>query len=112
MATTTASLHHFDMRWDQRSAVTVVMANKGYPGIYVKGDVIRNLEVAEQTDDCYVFHAGTARDNKGDVIADGGRVLTVTALGNDTASARKNAYEVVTKITWDTCFYRSDIGNV
>ena len=112
MATTTASLHHFDMRWDQRSAVTVVMANKGYPGNYEKGDVIRNLEVAERTDDCYVFHAGTARDNKGDVIAVGGRVLTVTALGDDTASARKVAYEVVTKIAWDTCLYRSDIGNV
>ena len=112
MATTTASLHHFDMRWDQRPAVTVVMANKGYPGNYEKGSVIRNLEVAERTDDCYVFHAGTARDNKGGVIAVGGRVLTVTALGDDTASARKVAYEVVTKIAWDTCLYRSDIGNV
>jgi phosphoribosylamine--glycine ligase len=112
MATTTASLHHFDMRWDQRSAVTVVMANKGYPGNYEKGDVIRNLEVAEQTYDCHVFHAGTARDNNGDLIAVGGRVLTVTALGDDTASARKDAYEVVTKIAWNTCFYRSDIGNV
>ncbi len=110
MATATASLHHFDMRWDQRPAVTVVMANKGYPGNYEKGGVIRNLEVAEQTDDCYVFHAGTARANNGDLIAVGGRVLAVTALGDDTASARKNAYEVVTKIDWDNNFYRSDIA--
>ena len=48
----------------------------------------------------------------GDLIAVGGRVLTVTALGDDTASARKNAYEVVTKIAWDNSFYRSDIANV
>ncbi len=112
MATTTASLHHFDMRWDQRSAVTVVMANKGYPGNYEKGSIIRNLEAAEKMDDCYVFHAGTARAGNGDLIAVGGRVLAVTALGDDTASARKNAYEVVAKIDWDNGFFRSDIAKI
>ena len=112
MATTTASLHHFDMRWDQRTAVTVVMANKGYPGNYEKGSVIRNLEMVEQTADCYVFHAGTARANNGDLIAVGGRVLAVTALGDDPASARKNAYGGVVKIDWDNGFYRSDIAKI
>ena len=112
MATTTASLHHFDMRWDRRSAVTVVMANKGYPGIYEKGSVIRNLEAVEQTIDCYVFHAGTARASNGDLIAVGGRVLAVTALGDDLASARKDAYKGVAKIDWDNGFYRSDIAKI
>jgi phosphoribosylamine--glycine ligase len=112
MATTTASLHYFDMRWDQRFAVTVVMANKGYPENYEKGSIIRNLEVAEQTVDCYVFHAGTARANTGDLIAVGGRVLAVTALGDDPASARKNAYEVVAKIDWNRGFYRRDIAKI
>ena len=112
MATTTSSLNHFDMRWDQRYAVTVVMANKGYPGKYEKGSVIQNLEMVEQTADCYVFHAGTARANNGDLIAVGGRVLAVTALGDDPANARKNAYELVAKINWDNSFYRSDIAKI
>ena len=112
MATTTAGLHHFDMRWDQRSAVTVVMANKGYPAKYEKGSVIRNLDVVEQTADCYVFHAGTERTNNGDLIAVGGRVLAVTALGVNPENARKNAYEGVAKIDWDNGFYRSDIAKI
>jgi phosphoribosylamine--glycine ligase len=112
LATTTVSLNHFDMRWDQRSAVTVVMANKGYPGSYEKGSIIRGLKAAEQTADCYVFHAGTARADNGDLIAVGGRVLAVTALGNDAASARKNAYEGVARIDWDNGFYRSDIAQI
>ena len=112
MATTTGSLHHFDMRWDRRFAVSVVMANKGYPENYEKGSIIRNLEVAEQTADCYVFHAGTARNSTGDLIAVGGRVLAVTALGDDLASARKDAYKGVAKIDWDNGFYRSDIAKI
>ncbi len=112
LATTTVSLNHFDMRWDQRSAVTVVMANKGYPGSYEKGSIIRGLKVAEQTADCYVFHAGTARADNGDLIAVGGRVLAVTALGDDAASARKKAYEGVARIDWDNGFYRSDIAKI
>ncbi len=112
LATTTASLHHFDMRLDQRSAVTIVMANKGYPGSYKKGSVIRNLKDAEQIAECYVFHAGTALADNGDLIAVGGRVLTVTALGNDVASARANAYNGVAKIDWDNGFYRNDIAKL
>ncbi len=112
MATTTASLHHFDMRWDQRSTVTIVMASKGYPGNYEKGSVIRNLEVVEQNADCFIFHAGTARAKNDDLIAVGGRVLAVTALGDDLASARKNAYEGVAKIDWDNSFYRGDIAKI
>jgi len=112
LATTTASLHHFDMRWDTRAAVTVVMANKGYPGSYEKGSVIRDVDAAETVADCYVFHAGTALADNGDLIAVGGRVLAVTALGDDAASARRHAYEAVAKINWQNGFYRNDIAKI
>ena len=110
LATTTTSLHHFNMRWDQRSAVTVVMASKGYPGKHEKGSVIRNLEAVEQSANCYVFHAGTALADNGDLIAVGGRVLAITALGDDAVLARNNAYYGVAKIDWNRGFYRSDIA--
>jgi phosphoribosylamine--glycine ligase len=110
LATTNASLHHFDMRWDPRAAVTVVMASKGYPGGYEKGSVIRAIDAAETVPDCNVFHAGTARADNGDLIAVGGRVLAVTALGDDAETARRNAYAGVAKIDWQGGFYRSDIA--
>ena len=110
LATTNASLHHFDMRWDPRAAVTVVMASKGYPGSYEKGSVIRAIDAAETVPDCNVFHAGTALADNGDLIAVGGRVLAVTALGDDAETARRNAYAGVAKIDWQGGFYRSDIA--
>ena len=110
LATTSASLHHFDMRWDQRFAVTVVMANKGYPRSYEKGSIIRDLEAAEQDTDCYVFQAGTERAENGDLIAVGGRVLALTALGHDIASARKKAYEGISRVEWGNGYYRNDIA--
>ena len=110
LATTNASLHHFDMRWDPRAAVTVVMASKGYPGSYEKGSVIRAIDAAETVPDCNVFHAGTALAENGDLFAVGGRVLAVTALGDDAETARRNAYAGVAKIDWQGGFYRSDIA--
>ena len=86
------------------------MANRGYPGKYEKNSVIRNLEDAEEDANCYVFHAGTARADNGALLAIGGRVLAITALGNDVASARKRAYEGVAKIDWSNGFYRKDIA--
>ena len=110
LATTSVSLHHFDMRWDQRFAVTVVMANKGYPRSYEQGSIIRDLEAAEQDTDCYVFQAGTERAENGDLIAVGGRVLALTALGHDIASARKKAYEGISRVEWGNGYYRNDIA--
>lgn len=112
LATTTQSLGHFDMRWDSRAAVTVVMASKGYPGSYKTGSVIGNLDAAENGVDRIVFHAGTGRDAAGRLIATGGRVLAVTALGEDAATARQNAYDSVAKIDWPDGFYRSDIARL
>lgn len=93
--------------WDPRPALGVVMAAGGYPGDYRKGDVISGLDVQEA--DCKVFQAGTAL-KEGAVVTDGGRVLCVTALGEDIAQAQKQAYAALKYIHWDDAFCRSDIG--
>lgn len=108
LAATDGGLGHFDMRWDEANAVTIVMATKGYPGVYEKGSAIHNCE--NNDPDCIVFHAGTARDDQGQLIATGGRVLAVTGMGIDATSARKKAYEAVGKIDWPEGFYRNDIA--
>ncbi len=99
------------MRWDSRHAVTVVMANQGYPGAYKKGSVIKNIEMADNQTDQLVFHAGTASDANGHLTAVGGRVLAVTGLGDSQDLARATAYEAVAKIDWPEGFYRRDIAS-
>ena len=110
LATTNNSLAHFDMRWDSRSAVTVVIANQGYPGAYSKGSAIKNIEAADNQHDQFVFHAGTALDASGQLVASGGRVLAVTGLADSVADARARAYDAVAKIDWPEGFYRRDIA--
>jgi phosphoribosylamine--glycine ligase len=95
-------------RWDDRVALGVVMAARGYPGSYAKGQVIRGLP-SHDTPDCKVFHAGTVEKN-GDVVTAGGRVLCVTALGEDVRAAQARAYEVVRGIEWEGRYFRNDIG--
>ena len=111
LATINKSLGHFDMRWDSRHAVTVVMANQGYPGTYNKGSAIRNIAAADNQNDQLVFHAGTALDANGQVTAVGGRVLAVTGLGDTAEAARAKAYDAVAQIDWPEGFYRRDIAN-
>ena len=110
MACVDGALGHFTLRWDDRSAVTVVMASKGYPGSYEKGTPIAQLDAAAAMDDVLIFHAGTGRADDGSIIATGGRVLNVTALGEDAASARTAAYKAVAAIDWPGGFYRTDIA--
>lgn len=95
--------------WDPRAALGVVLAAEGYPSSTRKGDAIEGLDAAQQ-DNVKVFHAGTALDPDGQVRTNGGRVLCVCALGNDTAGAQASAYEGVARIRWDGMHYRSDIG--
>jgi len=97
--------------WDARPSVGVVACAGGYPGDYRKGDVIDGLRQAGEVDDVVVFHAGTT-EKDGDVVTSGGRVLCVTALGDDVESARANAYEGYDKIRWEDKFARRDIGLV
>ena len=109
LATVDGLLDKFDLRWREETALTVVMAAKGYPGAYRKGSVIGGLEAAGAEPDVEIFHAGTARE--GDkIIAAGGRVLNVTALGGSVAEAQARAYRAVDKIDWPEGFCRRDIG--
>jgi phosphoribosylamine--glycine ligase len=95
-------------RWRAEAALTVVMAAKGYPGAPEKGGVISGLEDAGR--EALVFHAGTARDPAGRLVAAGGRVLCVTATGEDVAQAQARAYAAVDRIDWPGGFCRRDIG--
>jgi phosphoribosylamine--glycine ligase len=101
---------HPDLEWDPRPAVCVVMASAGYPGEYEKGHPIRGLEEAAKLPDVKVFHAGTTRRN-GQVVTNGGRVLGVTALGNDISAAKLKAYQAVKAIRWDGAWCRKDISD-
>lgn len=94
--------------WHDGTALTVVMASKGYPGDYEKGTPIAGLEAAE-ADGAKVFHAGTGL-NDGQLVATGGRVLNVTAVADDAQTARDKAYAAISKIEWDNGFYRNDIA--
>ena len=98
------------LEWDPRPAVCVVMASEGYPGEYEKGKVIRGLAEAEALENVKVFHAGTKLLD-GDVVTDGGRVLGVTALGDDIAHAKLRAYQAVKKIRFDGAWCRKDISD-
>ena len=98
-----------EAEWDGRTALTVVMASKGYPGSYEKNTVIEGIEDAEKTG-TLVFHAGTSRSELGALLATGGRVLNITGFGDSVTQAQKAAYEGVAKIRWNNGFTRSDIG--
>lgn len=107
-ATIDGALDRVRIEWDDRAAVTVVMASGGYPDKYDTGKPITGLETAA-SDDVHIFHAGTRREN-GAVFTAGGRVLAVTALGETVAAARKRAYDTVSRIHFDGCHYRRDIA--
>ena len=94
--------------WDPRCAIGVVLAAGGYPGNYSKGTPIHGLDAA-QPDNIKVFHAGTAHSD-GQVVTSGGRVLCVTALGSDIATAQADCYRAVAKISWEGMTLRHDIG--
>ena len=102
-------LRNFDLRWYPDAALTVVMAAKGYPGDYQRGSVIEGLDEAAQVEGVEIFHAGT-RAEGGKMLANGGRVLNVSALGKTVAEAQARAYQAVDRIRWPEGFCRRDIG--
>jgi phosphoribosylamine--glycine ligase len=103
-------LDQLDLRWMNEAALTVVMAANGYPGSYAKGSEIRGVAEAGKLPGVTIFHAGTKRDSDGRLLAEGGRVLNVTALGATVAEAQKRAYAAIDRIDWPGGFCRRDIG--
>jgi phosphoribosylamine---glycine ligase len=110
LAAVDGQLAHVDLRWHDDAALTVVMAAQGYPGTPVKGTRIAGIDDAEAVSGVTVFHAGTARDETGALVAHGGRVLNVTALAPSIAQAQAHAYAAVDRIDWPGGFCRRDIG--
>ena len=103
------SLKHLTLRWSDDAALTVVMAANGYPDAYKKGSEIRGLEAAGKVDGVQVFHAGTKADGT-HILANGGRVLNVTATAPTVEEARARAYKAVDLIDWPEGFCRRDIA--
>lgn len=111
MSACRGELGDVSLTWSPEMAMVVVMASEGYPGSYKKGTVIRNLEKAEQVSPAVkIFHAGTALDGDGNLVAVGGRVLGITAKGKDIEEARARAYDAVDVVDWPEGFFRRDIG--
>ena len=97
------------VHWADDHAMTVVMAADGYPGDYAKGSVIKGLDALPEDSFNMIFHAGTA-EKDGQITANGGRVLGVTARGHTLAEAHARAYRMVDAIDWPEGFCRRDIG--
>ena len=108
-ATIDGKIDNYSIEWDQRPAVTVVLASGGYPGKYEMGKSVSGLDEAAKIDGLQIFHAGTKQLND-EIVTAGGRVLAVTALGSTIAEARSRAYEAVGRIHFENCHYRRDIA--
>lgn len=107
-AAASGNLDKMTIEWDPRHALCVVLSSEGYPGPYRKGDVIQGLEKISEKD-VIIFHAGTKQES-GQIVTAGGRVLGITALGKDRAEARNKAYTAIEKISWEGMYFRGDIG--
>ena len=108
-AATNGTLADLSLDWKDDVALTVVLAAEGYPASYEKGTEIKGLDALKNRDDVHVFHAGTKIED-GKVLAVGGRVLNVTALGSSVKDAQQKAYAAIENINWPQGFCRSDIG--
>ena len=110
-ACASGGLADLEIEWREEHAACVVLAAKGYPGAYEKGSAIHGLRAAEANPAVKVFHAGTKSGAKGDILANGGRVLNVTATAPDLRDAVARAYAAVDLIDWPEGFCRRDIGH-
>jgi phosphoribosylamine--glycine ligase len=108
-AAATGKLDQINLSWKKEAALVVVMAANGYPGPYKKYSEIKYLDKANLVDDVTIFHAGTKIEGK-KILANGGRVLGVTALGLNVEDAQSKAYKAIDIIDWQQGFYRRDIG--
>ncbi len=110
LAATQGELAHFDLRWEALSSILVVLAARGYPEAPQGDGEIGGLEAAAQVPDVTIFHAGTARREDGALVAAGGRVLGVGAVGLTLQAARDAAYAAIARVDWPGGFCRRDIG--
>jgi phosphoribosylamine--glycine ligase len=108
-ACATGKLDSVKPEWSDMPSLCIVMAAEGYPSTYKKNTVINGIDNATKLPDVQIFHAGTA-EKDGQILAIGGRVLGVCAIGKDVASARASAYAAVDKIDWPEGFCRRDIA--
>jgi phosphoribosylamine--glycine ligase len=109
IASTDGTLDKIRLKWHDEATLIVVMAANGYPGLYEKGSEIKGVDEANAMDGVFVFHAGTKAID-GALLANGGRVLGITAKAKTVAHAQKLAYKAVAKIDWPEGFNRTDIG--
>jgi phosphoribosylamine---glycine ligase len=103
-------LDEIDLQFEDNACVCVVLASKGYPVSYDKGFPIKGLERFDDKEGYYCFHAGTAFNDKGEIVTNGGRVLGITALGKTLQEARANAYKATEWVEFDNKYMRTDIG--
>lgn len=106
-AAATGSLDQATLEIDQRTAAAIVMVAGGYPGLYQKGKVVTGVENVKQS---IVFHAGSRKNDGGEIVTDGGRVLAVTSLAENLEEALKLSYQSAGMIQWQDVYYRRDIG--
>ena len=104
-----SNISDYDIEWDKKSAMGVVLSSNGYPESYETGEKISGLDALFDKDDTKVFHSGTLLESN-NILTNGGRVLCVTALGEDLCESHKNAYSAIKQINWDGKYYRKDIG--
>ncbi|MDR1421404.1 MAG: phosphoribosylamine--glycine ligase [Coriobacteriales bacterium] len=109
-AVAAGDLGDLQLEWEERWAISVVLASAGYPGAYETGKAISGIEDAEALEDVHIYHAGTRRTEEGLLVTAGGRVLNVTALGTTFVAARERAYEAIELIDFEGKQYRRDIG--
>jgi phosphoribosylamine--glycine ligase len=109
LASADGNLKHLDLRWSNDVALTVILATNGYPDSYSKGSEIRGLDAAAKVEGVQIFHAGTKADGPR-ILANGGRVLNVSAMAPTVEEARARAYKAVDLIDWPEGFCRRDIA--
>ena len=110
--TVTNNLENTPIELTDNTAITVVIASKGYPGTFKKGIELPSLNNLNKQDDILIFHSGTAKNENENLISSGGRVFSVTAIGDNVQDCRQKAYKAVEEINWNKGFYRRDIGKV
>ena len=110
--TVTNNLENTPIELTDNTAITVVIASKGYPGEFEKGVLLPSLKNLNEKNEISVFHSGTSKDKNENLISNGGRVLSITSIGANVQDCRKKAYDVVEAINWEQGFYRKDIGKL